>query len=57
MRLYTEREIIEMRDNMSVLELRKITNQAKKDFGYVDFRAIFKTMGFEHAFGDKWKKI
>ena len=56
-KLISEREIILLRDTMSIAELRKITDKCKKTFGFVDYRNIFRTMGYKHAFNDKWYKI
>ena len=54
---YTEAEILEIRDKMSVEELRNYTNAVKQKYGYVSFKLIFKEMGFEHSYNDKYKKI
>ena len=56
MDLITERKLIELRDTMEVSELSKITKKCKKTYGFVDYRHIFKTMGYVHAFNDKWYK-
>lgn len=57
MTLVSEYEIIRLRDKMPVEELRAITNKTKERLGYVNFRAIFETMGYVHAFNDKYRKI
>lgn len=54
---HTEAEILDIRDNMSVEELRRQTNAVKAKYGYVSFKLIFKEMGFEHSYNDKYKKI
>lgn len=54
MDLISEYEIIRLRDTMSVSKLRAITNKCKEEFGFVDYRHIFKAMGYVHAFNDKW---
>ena len=54
--LISESEIVKLRDKMSVPKLRKITNKCKKKFGFVDYHHIFITMGYVHAFNDKWSK-
>ena len=56
MDLISEYEIIILRDKMSVSQLSKITDKCKKDNGFVSYREIFKTMGYVHAFNDKWYK-
>ena len=55
--LVTEREIILLRDSMKLSELRKITKKCKDKFGFVDYRRIFVTMGYVHAFNDKWNLV
>jgi len=52
----TGTEIIKLRDNMSVEELIRITNETKERFGYVDYQGLFKTMGYVHAFNDTYLK-
>ncbi len=54
MEYITETEIIALRDQMSVEELRRITNETKAREGHVSFREIFKTMGYIHAFNDSY---
>lgn len=54
MQLISKTEIIKLRDAMSVEELRKITNKTKEENGYVSYKAIFETMGYKHAFNDKF---
>jgi hypothetical protein len=39
---------------MPLSELKEITKKCKKCFGFVDFRHIFVTMGYVHAFSNKW---
>jgi hypothetical protein len=56
MELITERQIIELRDTMEVSKLSAITKKCEKQFGFVDYRHIFKAMGYVHAFNDKWYK-
>lgn len=56
MELITETEIIKLRDKMSTNQLREITNMTKKKHGFVDMKRIFQTMGYTHAFNDKWEK-
>jgi hypothetical protein len=56
MDLITERGIIELRDQMSIEDLRAITNKCMADWGFVSFRYLFITMGYVHAFNDKWIK-
>lgn len=53
----TQTELIKLRDNMSVEELRRITNETMKREGYVSYRALFETMGYVHAFNDTYKKV
>jgi len=53
----SERELILLRDKMSIEELRAITNKTKEVNGYVNFRAIFKTMGYEHSFNDMYYNL
>jgi len=50
----TDIEIIKLRDHMSLEKLRSITNDCKKKFGFIDFRHIFITMGYEPAYGNKY---
>jgi len=50
----TDREIIELRDKMPLDELRRITNETMKKFGFVDYTRIFLTMGYVYAYGDKY---
>lgn len=52
----TKLEIIKLRDNMSVEQLRTITNETKKRLGYVSYNALFETMGYTHAFNDTYIK-
>lgn len=52
----TKTEIIKLRDNMSVDELRVITNATKARLGYVSFESLFETMGYVHAFNDTYIK-
>jgi len=54
--IVSEYEIIKLRDTMELSKLKEITDKCKKDFGYVDYRGIFKTMGYTHAYNDKWYK-
>ena len=56
MELITERQIIELRDTMPLDKLKKTTKDCMKKFGFVDYRHIFMTMGYVHAFNDKWHK-
>ena len=56
MALVSEYEIIRLRDTMPLDELKKITKKCEKKFGFVDYRHIFVTMGYTHAFNDKWFK-
>ena len=50
----TERQIIELRDSMTVEQLRGFTNETMRIYGFVDLRYIIKTMGFVYAFNDKY---
>lgn len=50
----TDREIVLLRDTMTVEELRHFTNVTKEKNGYVSFREIFKTMGFSHALNNNY---
>ena len=54
MELISEYQLIRLRDTMEVSELRKITKKCRRKFGFVDYRHIFMTMGFKHAYNDKW---
>jgi hypothetical protein len=56
METISEHEIILLRDKMSVDELTAITDKTKKMYGFVTYRFIFKTMGYTHAFNDKYWK-
>lgn len=53
-KLVTERELILLRDTMELSELKRQTKKCKETFGFVDYRHIFITMGYTHAFNDKW---
>jgi hypothetical protein len=55
-KLYTETEIIRLRDQMPVEELRKYTKLCREQFGYVSYSALFQVMGYVHAFNKKWYK-
>ncbi len=57
MKTITAQEIINKRDQMSVAELRTITNKTKEKFGYIDFARIFETMGYVRAINDKYFDI
>lgn len=57
MKLVTKTELIKIRDNMSIIELRQITKQTRERLGYVDFNGLFETMGYVHAFNDTYKKV
>lgn len=52
----TEREIMLLRDGMELEELQVITNRVKEKQGYVDYRSIFREMGYAHLYGDVWQK-
>jgi len=53
----TKTELIELMDSMSIEEAREIIEKTRKENeGTVNFRFIFKTMGYEHSFGDFYKK-
>ena len=54
MTLVSEYEIIKKRDTMNLDELKQITEKCKETYGFVDYRHIFMTMGYKHAFNDKW---
>lgn len=53
----TVRELIKMRDEMTDAELKEQTRKTKERLGYVDYRGIFETMGYRHAFNDTYIKI
>jgi hypothetical protein len=55
--LITEREIMLLRDTMKLSKLKEITNNCKAKFGFVDHKHIFITMGYEHAYNDKWYNV
>jgi len=52
--IIAEYEIIRLRDTMPLDELRRITNKCKETYGFIDYRHIFMTMGYRHAYNDKW---
>ena len=52
----TEYEIIRLRDNMPLSKLKRITKETMARKGYVDYRGIFETMGYVHAFNNKYFK-
>ena len=56
MNIISEYEIIRLRDTMNLSKLKEITNKCKAKFGFVAYRQIFITMGYEHAYNDKWYK-
>ena len=47
-------DIIRLRDKMPLERLRAITKQTMKTFGFVDYTRLFLTMGYVHAFNDKY---
>jgi hypothetical protein len=53
---YKSLDIIKLRDNMSVDELRIISNKTKEIYGFIDYKRLFITMGYTHAFGDTYYK-
>jgi hypothetical protein len=55
-KLYTQRELMTMLDNKSLEERRELTNKTKLTYGFVDYRHIFMSMGFVHAFNGNWKQ-
>ena len=55
-KIISEYEIIRLRDKMPLDELKKITNKCMEKFGYVGNREIYQTMGYVHAYNDKWYK-
>jgi hypothetical protein len=50
----TQRQIIELRDSMTVSELRHFTEETKRIYGLVSFKYIFKTMGFRSSFNGNY---
>lgn len=57
MELITEREIIEIRDKQPMVESKRQTKETMERMGYVSLREIFRTMGYEHRYNDKWEKV
>jgi hypothetical protein len=53
----TSRQLILLRDSLPLEELKEQTRQTRERFGYVDYRGIFKIMGYVHAYNDKFEKI
>jgi hypothetical protein len=53
-RMLTATDIIRLRDQMPVEQLREITNRAKKERGYLSFKVLFETMGYVHAYGNSY---
>lgn len=56
-KIYTKSDIISIRDKMSLKDLRQINDECMKRFNFVCYKFLFMTMGFEHAYNDKWHKI
>lgn len=56
MKYKTAAELIKMRDDMPVNELRRQTTETKKRDGYVSYRGIFETMGYKHVFNNTYLK-
>lgn len=54
--LITDRNIILLRDEMPLTELKKITIKTKEIYGFVDFHHIFLTMGYTKAYANKYYK-
>jgi hypothetical protein len=55
-KLYTERELILMRDELSLEERKAQTKLCMEIHGMVFYRYLFMIMGYTHAFNDKWYK-
>ncbi len=53
-KLFTERELILLRDTMELSELKRQTKECKETYGIVDYRHIFMIMGYTYAFNHKW---
>jgi len=55
--LITKTELIALRDSMPLEILKEQTRKTKERNGYVDYRGIFETMGYVHAFNDTYQFV
>lgn len=55
--LISSTQIIARRDTMSIEELRAINSECRKKFGYLGYREIFITMGYEPAYNGLYYDI
>ena len=56
MQIISELEIIRLKDKLPLDQLKEITRKTKEKFGIVYNKAIYETMGFVHAYNDKYYK-
>ena len=54
--LITDRDIILLRDQMPLDELKVISKKTLKTYGFVDFHHTFLTMGYTKAFNNYYHK-